>query len=57
MCWIDQEGNEDLAYPGLGRVFETERLNLVLVNVREGDATTLNGLYASKILQTTFLSG
>ena len=31
MRWIDEEGDEDLADSGLSLVFETERLNLVLV--------------------------
>ena len=50
MRWVDEEGNEDLADSGLSRVFETERLNLVLVDIREGDAATLDGFDTSKFL-------
>ena len=57
MCWVDEKGNKDLADSGLSRVFETERLNLMLVNVREGDAATLSGFDASKFLQALFLTG
>ena len=38
----------------VSRIFETERLNLVLVDVREGDATTLNGFDTSKFLHILF---
>ena len=57
MCWIDEEGDKDLADSGLRRVFETERLNLVLVDVREGDAAILDGFDASKLLQALVLTG
>ena len=57
MRWVDEEGDEDLADPGLSRVIETERLDLVLVDIREGDATTLDGFYAPKILHTYGISG
>ena len=50
MRWIDEEGDKDLADSRLGRVFETEGLDLVLVDVREGDATTLDRFDASKFL-------
>ena len=52
MRWVNEECDEDLADSGSGRVFETERLYLVLVDVGEGDTTTLNGFDASKFLQT-----
>ena len=48
--WVDEEGDEDLADSGLSRVFETEGLGLVLVDVWEGDTTTLDCLDASKLL-------
>jgi len=48
--WINEEGDKDLADSGLGGVFETERLYLVLVDVGEGDTTTLNGFDTSKFL-------
>jgi hypothetical protein len=47
---VDEEGDEDLADSRFRRVFKTERLNLVLVDVREGDATALTGFDASKFL-------
>jgi len=50
--WVDEECDEDLADSRLSRVFETERLNLVLVDVREGNATTLCSFDTSKFLQT-----
>ena len=57
MRWIDEEGDKDLADSGLGRVFETEGLDLVLVDVREGDATTLDRFDTSKFLQTSIITG
>jgi len=57
VCWVDEEGDKDLADSGLGRVFETERLNLVLVDVREGDTTALGGLDTSEFLQTSVVTG
>ena len=57
MCWVDEEGDKDLADSGLSRVFETERLNLMLVNVRECDAATLGSSDASKFLQALALTG
>ena len=57
VCWVDEEGDKDLADPRLGRVFETEGLDLVLVDVRESDATTLNSFDASKFLQTSVVTG
>ena len=50
MRWVDEERNEDLADSGLSRVIKTERLNLALVDVRKGDATTLNDFDTSKFL-------
>ena len=50
MRWVNKECDEDLANSGSGRVFETERLYLVLVDVGEGDTTTLNGFDISKLL-------
>lgn len=55
--WIHEEGDKDLADTGLGRVFETERLNLVLVDVGEGNTTTLDGFDASKLLQAPLITG
>ena len=34
----------------VSRIFETERLNLMLVDVWESDATALNGFDATKVL-------
>jgi len=47
---VDREGDEDLADSGFGRVFETERLDPILVDVGKGDATTLSGFNTSKFL-------
>lgn len=52
MCRIDQEGDEDPTDPRLGRIFETERLNLVLVNVGECNTTISGGFGTSKVLNT-----
>ena len=57
MRWIDEEGNEDLADRRLGRAFETEGLDSVLVDVRESDATTLDCFDTSKFLQTLVITG
>jgi len=57
VCWVDEEGDKDLADSGLSRVFEMERLYLVLVNVREGDAATLDSCDASKFLQALVVTG
>ena len=57
MRWIDEEGNEDLADSRHGQVFETEGLDLVFVDVREGDATTLDCFDTSKFLQTSVITG
>ena len=46
---VDEESSGDLADSGLGGVFGTEGLGLVLINVGGGgDATTLNGFCTSK---------
>ena len=50
MCWVNEECDEDLADSGFGRVFEVERLNLVLVDVGEGDTATSDGFGTSKVL-------
>ena len=50
MCWVDEEGDEDLADSGFSWVFKTERLNLVLVDVREGNAATLGSFDTSEFL-------
>ena len=50
MRWVNEECDEDLANSRSGRVFETERLYLVLVDVGEGDTATLNGFDTSKLL-------
>ena len=55
--WVDEEGDKDLADPGLGRVLEAERLDLVLIDVREGDTTALEGFDTSKFLQTFVITG
>ena len=55
--WIYEEGNEDLADSRLGRVFETEGLDLVFVDVREGDATALDCFDTSRFLQTSDIPG
>ena len=57
MRWINKEGNEDLADRRLGRAFETEGLDSVLVDVREGEATTLVCFDTSKFLQTLVITG
>ena len=50
MRWVNEECDEDLADSGSGRVFETERLDLVLVDVGEGDTSAFNGFDTSKFL-------
>ena len=57
MRWINKEGNEDLADRRLCRAFETEGLDSVLVDVREGEATTLDCFDTSKFLQTLVITG
>ena len=52
MRWVNEECNEDLADSGSGRVLETERLYLVLVDVGEGDTATSDGFDTSKFLKT-----
>ena len=52
MRWVNEKCDEDLADSGSGRVLETERLYLALVDVGEGDTATLNGFDTSKFLQT-----
>ena len=54
---VNKKGDEDLANSRFRRVFETERLNLVLVDVWEGDATALGGFNASEFLQTSAFAG
>ena len=54
---VNKEGNKDLANSRLRWVFETERLDLVLVYVWEGDATTLDGFNTSEFLQTFVIAG
>ena len=57
MCRVDEEGDEDLADSWLSRIFETERLDLVLVDIREGDAAILSSFDTSELLQTLVLTG
>lgn len=52
MCWIDKEGDKDLTDSRLGRILETKRLNLVLVDVGERNTTVLDGFNTSEVLKT-----
>jgi hypothetical protein len=54
---VNKEGNKNLANSRLCWVFETERLDLVLIYVWEGDATALDGFNTSEILQTFVIAG
>ena len=54
---VNKKGNKDLANTRLRWVFETKRLDLVLVCVWEGDATALDGFNTSEFLQTFVIAG
>ena len=56
VCWVDEEGDED-AGSGLSRVYETEGLDLVFVEIQRTEAVTLGGFYTSKFLQTSVIAG
>ena len=53
---LDRQGDEDLTGSGLGRIFETKRLKLVLVDVGGSNTTILGGFNASEVLKTLVIN-